>query len=125
MASPPRLALAATLALVACGREERRELERTLASVERLRDADGPARPAALEALDALTTSLPEAARARTACLDAYRALDATNRLVADAKGPPIDRGKLDAAERSLREARTGLESCQAATTALRRRFER
>jgi hypothetical protein len=113
------------LAVFGCGRAERHELEATLAAVERLRDADTPLRPAALEALSAVTTSGPEATRARSACLDAYRALDATNRLVAEAKGPPVDRAKLDAAERSLREARGGLESCQAATTALRRRLAR
>jgi hypothetical protein len=66
-----------------------------------------------------------EAEAARTACTQAYRSLATTQRLVAEAKGPPIDREKLAAAERELGLTRGRLEACGSATVALRRALGR
>ncbi|MBM4359326.1 MAG: hypothetical protein FJ096_14585 [Deltaproteobacteria bacterium] len=113
------------VALVACRSEERRSAEAVLGAIERLRDADETQRKTAVAAVEATTSPAPEAEAARRACIDAYRALGETQRLVHEAKGPPIDRAKLDLAQAELAKARTGIELCSRATVALRRALGR
>lgn len=119
------VAVALSLGLGGCRSPEQREVETTLAAVTRLREAGPSDRQDALDALDGMKPVVPEAASARSACVRAYRALGETQRLVAEAKGPPVDREKLAAADRELDAARSGLTECTTAATALRHRLAR
>ncbi len=116
--------LLAALSLQACVSADVREGKRVLGMLEHLRDAEGPARDAQLGAISSLKTTVPVAETARIACADAYRALADTQRSIEEAKGPPVDRAKLDQAQESLGRAKTGHETCNSALMTLRRWVE-
>ena len=118
--------LAALVFLAAgCHSAEEREAERMLGALEHLRDADGPERVKQLEAVEAMSSTVPSAEKARVACSQAFRALVDTQRLVAEAKGPPIDRAKLERATEALGLAKSGHEACIVGIVELRRWLKR
>jgi hypothetical protein len=114
-------AAAFTFVLCACQGAEKREAERVLGAIEHLRSADAPERPALLERLESMTSTVLPAEVARKACAEAFRALDDTERLVKEAKGPPVDQAKLDAAVLALAKAKAGHEACNARVAELKR----
>jgi hypothetical protein len=107
------------LALAACGRsEEKKEGQRILALVDRMRDSDLAARGPLLDALDRERPATALAERVRGSCLAAYRALEDAN-LQIDAAGKEMDAIKLKLGEKLLDEAQAKLPACNEAVADL------
>lgn len=115
----------AWLVVSGCESAEARSARRVLDAIERLRESDESTREAALARVMSEESESPAAIAAKEACGEAFRALGATQRLVEAAKGPPVDREKLQAAEVESKNARRGLGSCNTATASLRRALGR
>jgi len=119
--------------IAACGpSEEQREAARVLAAVDALRQAEHRVRAAKITALERLAPHTPRAAAVRSACLDAYRALDRaealTDAVEAEVKAhtaagiPPPDEllTRLGRAQTKLDAAEATMPACSAAIKALR-----
>ncbi len=108
--------------LLGCG-QDKRHAEHVLAAIERLREGE-PSDPAAREpnvaALEAMTSDVPVAEKARAACATAFRALSSAQALVQRTKDDPA-RAHLDEALEQVKKARTAIEDCSSATGELRR----
>jgi hypothetical protein len=124
--------------LAACDSGERREAETVILAIGRLRTADNPSIPGAVEALRKTPCRSPDVCRARDSCLAAGDATSSALRLKgevekslgrlekgalakesAEAQALP---GKLDEAERFLKEGHDGLAGCDEQTQALKRK---
>jgi hypothetical protein len=114
-------ALLLVLALAGCGRsEEKKEGERVLGLVDRMRDTNLAARGPLLDALerDRPTTAMAE--RVRGSCVAAYRALQQAHAELAAAEEDG-DVGRLSLGTRLLDEAQAKLPACTEAVADLRR----
>lgn len=128
MTQHPRLVAGAAVALAfvgGCGSAERREAERVLGVIEHLRGAEANERAEVLARLEGMSSTVLPAEVARKACAEAFRSLEETERLVNEAKGPPVDHVKLEAASAALARAKSSNESCTARVTELRRFVKR
>lgn len=127
------LAALLLVAAVACGPSEaQREAAKVLAVVDALRRVDRGGRTAALARLEQLHPHGQLAVAARSACLDAYRALSVAEQLAAKVEGqlrahtaagvpPPDDLlARLDHAQKKLDAAEAAMPSCAVAIKALR-----
>lgn len=117
------LSLAATVALTGCGNNE---AKRTLAELERMREAAAVDRAPLLDALEGTRASDPIAEKARTTCVAAYRRLALAQHSASEATAATSATAKerittTQQAEDDIAAADKELGACREAMIELRR----